>query len=425
MIISISTEIPRFQKMVEFVTILYLAFMFIALYFFSFFIILTFRNRDKIFTYSKPNIKFSKTILIPAYNEQESIKETIDHIMALNYPKKNLEVIVINDGSTDNTAELVKNLIKKYPNLKLIDKKNSGKADSLNQGVKKAKGELIAIVDSDSFPSPESLKKLSGFFDNPKMGAVTSFVRVRNKNYSLFSKIQSIEYLLMGWSRKLLDFVDSVYVTNGPLSLYRKSYVLKVGGFDPNSVTEDIDITWNMLNHNYKTSMCLDADVSTIVPTKFKKWFRQRTRWGLGGLQAIQKYKSMFLKKGMFGAFILPYVSFSIILSLAIFLFSTYLILKNVLRRLLTITYSISTQSTVFSLQDINLYPSIIIFYFIILFTLSLSYSWYILKTTEFEEKLGIKKFFNILFYILIYLTLYPLVWFASIYRFIMKDVKW
>lgn len=424
MTISISIKALS-PKMIEFVTILYLTFMFIALYFFSLFIILTFRNHNQLFAHPKPNTNFFITILIPAYNEQNSISDTIKHVMTLNYPKNKLEVIVINDGSSDNTSKIVRNLIKKYSNLRLIDKKNSGKANSLNIGVKKAKGELIAVVDSDSFPSPDSLKKLSGFFDNSKMSAVTSFVRVRNKNHSLFSKIQSIEYLLMGWSRKLLDFVDSVYVTNGPLSLYRKSYVLKVGGFDPNSVTEDIDITWNMLNHNYKTSMCLDADVSTIVPVKFKNWFRQRTRWGLGGLQAIQKYRSMFFRKGMFGAFILPYVSFSIILSLATFLFSTYLILKNVLRRLLTISYSVSTQSTIFSFQDINLYPSVIIFYFIILFALSLSYSWYILKSTEFEEKLGVKKFFNIIFYILIYLTLYPLIWFASIYRFVKKDVKW
>ena len=89
------------------------------------------------------------------------------------------------------------------------------------------------------------------------MGAVTSFVGVRNKENNFFAKIQSIEYLIMGWTRKLFDFIDSVWCTNGPLSLYRKSYILKVGGFDLNTVTEDIDITWNMLNHNYKTSMCL------------------------------------------------------------------------------------------------------------------------------------------------------------------------
>lgn len=409
----------------EFVTIIYLAFMFVALYMFSFFIILTFRNRQNLFLYPSPNTDFLITVLIPAYNEENSIESTINHVMQSDYPKNKLEVIVINDGSSDSTSKIVKQLIKKYPRLKLINKENSGKADSLNLGIKKAKGELIAVVDSDSFPSPNSLKKLTGFFNNPEMGAVTSFVTVRNKNDNFFAKIQSLEYVILAWSRKLLDFVDSVYVTNGPLSLYRKSFIVKVGGFDKNTVTEDIDITWNLLNHDYKTAMCLDANVSTIAPSKFKSWFKQRTRWGLGGLQAIQKYRKMFFRKGMFGAFILPFVSFSIILSIATFLFSTYLILRTILAKLLTLTYSISTNSAVFTLQEINLYPSVIVFYFIVLFTLSICYSWYILKAIKYEENLNLKKFFTLLFYILVYLTLYPLVWFTSIYRFLKKDYKW
>lgn len=409
----------------EFVTIIYLAFMFVALYMFSFFIILTFRHRKELFLYPAPNKNFLITVLIPAYNEADSIETTINHVLQSDYPKEKLEVIVINDGSSDNTSNIVKQLLKKYSNLKLIDKQNSGKADSLNLGIQKAKGELIAVVDSDSFPAPESLKKLTGFFDNPKMSAVTSFVTVRNKNDNFFAKIQSLEYVILGWSRKLLDFVDSVYVTNGPLSLYRKSFVIEVGGFDKNTVTEDIDITWNLMNHNYKTGMCLDADVSTIAPSKFKPWFKQRTRWGLGGLQAIQKYKKMFFKRGMFGAFVLPFVSFSIILSLATFVFSTYLILKTILTKVLTMTYSVSTNSAIFTLQEINLYPSVILFYFVVLFTLSISYSWYILKSTKYEENLTLKKFLTLIFYILVYLTLYPLVWFTSIYRFLKKDYKW
>ena len=399
--------------------------MFIALYMFSFFIILTIKNKKNLFSYPNPNPNFDISILIPAYNEENSIKDTIEHVMQSDYPKDKLEVIVINDGSTDNTKNVVNRLFKKYHNLKLLDKKNSGKANSLNEAIKIARGELIAVVDSDSFPEKESLKKLTGFFNDEKMGAVTSFVGVRNKDNNFFAKIQSIEYLILGWSRKLFDFVNSVWCTNGPLSLYRKKYVIEVGGFDPNTVTEDIDITWNLLNHNYKTSMCLDANVTTIVPESYKAWFRQRTRWGLGGLQAIKKYKKMFFKKGMFGAFILPYISFSIILSIAAFLFSIYLITKSLIARSLITGYSIYAETPLITFQEINLYPSVIIFYFIVLFTLSISYSLYVLKKTKYEKDINIKKFFNILFYVLIYLTLYPLVWFVSIHRFIKKDYKW
>ena len=399
--------------------------MFIALYMFSLFIILTIRNRSELFSYPKPNLNYFITAIIPAHNEEESIKETVEHVMQLNYPKDKLEVIIANNASTDKTLKIAKQLKEKYKNIKIIDTKIPGKANVLNLAIKQSKGELIAVVDSDSFPHPDSLKKLTGFFDNPKMGAVTSFVKIRNKEKNFFARIQSLEYLLLGWNRKLLDFLDSVNVTNGPLSLYRKKYIENVRGFDTKTVTEDIDITWNMMKHDYKTAMCLDANVTTIAPTKFKPWFAQRTRWGLGGLQALQKYKSMYFKKGMFGSFILPFVSLSIVLSIATFIFSSYLITKSIITRALITGYSISTDSPIITLQEINLYPSVIIFYFVVLFTLSITYFWYILKITKYEKKTNLKKFFNLLFYTLLYLTLYPLVWFASIYRFIKKDYKW
>ena len=231
--------------------------------------------------------------------------------------------------------------------------------------------------------------------------------------------------MVLGWARKLLDFIDSVYVTNGPLSLYKKKYVQEIGGFDTKTVTEDIDITWNLLSHNYQTAMCLDAKVSTVVPHKFKQWFRQRTRWGLGGLQAIFKYKKMFFKKGMFGAFIIPFVSFSIIVSLIAFTFSTYLILKSLSTRILITGNSINSKVSIFHLQNINLFPSVILFYLIVLFTCSIIYYNYILYQTKYEKKLSVKRLFNLVFYILIYLAIYPSIWFNSIRRFIIKDHKW
>lgn len=399
--------------------------MFIALYMFSFFTILTIKNRKELFSYPKAKREYFVSVLIPAYNEEQSIRETIEHIMALEYPKVKLEVIAINDGSTDKTEEIIKKLMNKYANLKLLDKKNSGKANSLNEGIKVAQGELIAVVDSDSFPSKDSLKKLIGYFDDKEMGAVTSYVNVRNKDQNFFGKLQSLEYVLLGWSRKLLDFVGSVYVTNGPLSVYRKEYVIKVGGFNPKSVTEDIDITWNLLCHSYKTAMCLDARVSTIAPTTFKKWFKQRTRWGVGGLQAISKYRSMFFKKGMFGMFILPFVSLSIIISLITFIFSSYLVLKGILTQSLVTGYSIISDVSILHFQNINLYPSVIIFYMLVLFSLSIAYYHYILYKVGYEEKLTVKRFFNLVFYMILYLAFYPVVWLNSIYKFTRKDFGW
>tara|TARA_Y100000034_G_C6861133_1_gene391914 strand:+ start:187 stop:1419 length:1233 start_codon:yes stop_codon:yes gene_type:complete len=409
----------------EFVTIIYLVLMFLALYVMALFIILTIVHHKKIFLYPPLTKHYSLSVLVPAYNEEDSIAETIQHVAELDYPKNKLEIIVVNDGSNDGTFKIAKKLEKKYSNLVVIDKKNSGKADSLNKGIEIAKGELIAVVDSDSFPSRESVKKMVGFFDNPQMGAVTSFVTVRNSGKNLLTKLQTVEYLLLGWTRKILDFIDSVFVTNGPLSIYRKEFVEKVGGFDLTTVTEDIDITWNLLDHGYKTGMCLDARVTTIVPETFKIWWNQRIRWGVGGIQAIDKYKSSFFRRGIFGVFIIPFVSLSILVSIGAFLFSFYIVGRSFFVRLLTTGYSIASQSSFIHFQEINLYPSVLFFFFIVLFASSFIYYGYILRRVEDSTGLSTRKFFRLLFYMLIYLSLYSIVWFPSVYRFLRKDFRW
>lgn len=412
--------------MTDFITTLYLVFMFVAMYFFFFYILLIIRNRHRIFEYPKPKRNYTVSVLVAAHNEESTIEATINHVMESDY-KGIIDVIVINDGSKDKTAEIVRKLQKKYGKLKLLDKKiNSGKADSLNQGIKLAKGELIAVVDADSYPEKQSVEKLIGFFDDEKVGAVTSAVFVRNKK-NFLTRMQTIEYIVLAWTRKLLDFLDAVYVTNGPLSIYRKKGLIEVGGFDTKTVTEDIEVTWHLLSKGYKTKMCLGAFVTTTVPETFRRYWRQRERWGIGGIQAIFKYKKTFLKKGMLGFFVIPFVSFSILLSMGVFLFGFYLFLRKFLLTYLSTKYSYLANTYLFSLQDINLHPSILIFFTIILFTVAFIYSRYILKIlgSEKGEWQEVRNLFNRLFYLLVYLSLYPLIWFTAIYRMVKGNYKW
>ncbi|MBU0957947.1 MAG: glycosyltransferase family 2 protein [Nanoarchaeota archaeon] len=411
----------------EAVTIIYLVLMFVALYMFFFFIILIVRNKNRMFDYPVAKKKYKVTVLAAGLNEEKTIEGTVNAIMNSNYDKKYLEVIVINDGSTDNTSKVVRGLMKKYKNLKFIDrKKNIGKAASLNEGIKMAKGELIAVVDADSFPAKDSIQMQTGYFNDPMVGGVTSAVFLRNKT-KFIEKLQVVEYIVLAWTRKLLDFIDSVYVTNGPLSMYRKSILNEVGGFDPNTITEDIDLTWNILNHGYKTKMCLSAFVTTVAPNKFKAWFRQRVRWGIGGLLAIWKYRKSFLKNGMFGFFVIPFVSISILLSVSVFLFAMYLIMRSLFLAYLSSTYSAAADTTWIRLQDLNLNPSILVFFTVVLFTTSFIYTRFILMAlgTKEHEWQEIKSLFNRLFYLLAYLGLYPIVWFGSFYRMIRRDYRW
>ena len=412
--------------MPDFITTVYLIFMFLALYFFFLFILIVIRNRHRVFEYHKPKRQYSVSVLIAGYNEEKTIKDTIQHVIDSDY-KGLKEIIVINDGSKDNTLKTVRKLQQKYKNLKLINnKENIGKSDSLNKGIKLSKGELIAVIDADSYPEKESIRKLVGFFNDEKMGAVTSAVFIRNKKKFL-SRLQQIEYIVLAWNRKLLDFIDSVYVTNGPLSMYRKKGLVEVGGFDKDTVTEDIDVTWNLMAHDYHTAMCLDAFVTTTAPSKFKQWWRQRERWGIGGLQAINKYKKYLLKKGMLGLFVIPFVSLSILLSIFAFVFGFYLISKSFFSSYLSVRYSFLADTYIFSLQNLNLHPSILIFFIVILFSVAFIYIRYVLtilgnKKGEWGE---VKNLFNRLFYLLVYLTLYPLIWFSAIYRIIKGDYRW
>lgn len=406
----------------ETLTLVFLIFLFLAILFFSLFIVILINNRRNLFYYPKPKKKFSLTFLVPAYNEEKTIAETIKALLASTYPIK--EVIVINDGSKDNTLKIVKNLQKKYSNLKLINKKNTGKADSLNQGIKIAKGEIIAVTDADSYPQKDAVEKMIGFFNDNKVGAVTSCVFLKN-NKTFFEKIQEIEYIVLAWTRKLLDFIDSVYVTNGPLSMYRAKALKEVGGFDPQSITEDIEVTWHILSKGHKTKMSLGSKVYTTTPNKLKPWWKQRLRWGIGGIDTIIKYKSYFFKKGMFGFFIIPFVTFTIFMSVIGFLFGSYIIYKQIAARALYTSYSFSLQSAILRAENINANPTIILIIVIILFVMSYSYSSYVFKKMEQKYILQPRKIFNRLFYMLIYLTLYPLIWFDAIYRIIKKERKW
>ena len=130
-------------------TWIYLVLFFFGIFFIMIFIILHYRNLKILFDSPKLKKYPSVSILVPAYNEEGNLEDSVEHLIELEYPKEKLEIIIINDGSKDNTAKIAEKLSKKYKQIILLNKKNSGKADSLNQAIKIAKGELIAVVDAD------------------------------------------------------------------------------------------------------------------------------------------------------------------------------------------------------------------------------------------------------------------------------------
>ena len=128
-----------------------------------------------------------------------------------------------------------------------------------------------------------------------KIQSLIWLVLVSNRK-NFLEKVQIIEYKMIAFMRRLLSFVEGVYVTPGPLAMYRKNAFDRVGGFDQKNLTEDIEITWHLVKDGYLIRMSSNARVFTITPNKWKVWFRQRIRWNMGGIQTILKYKQKALK---------------------------------------------------------------------------------------------------------------------------------
>lgn len=394
------------------------------MFFFGIFFIIIFiiiHKRYYNYLYKSPPIKRypSVSFLVPAYNEEDSIKETVEAIIKIEYPKNKKEIILINDGSKDDTLKIAKSLAKKYREVKILDKPNSGKADSLNQAIKIAKGELIAVTDADSCPEISSLIKMVGHFEEEGVAAVTSRVLVKNKRNWL-GKFQVLDYSIIAWTRKLLDFVNSVYVTNGPLSIYKKEVVKKVGGFDTKNLTEDIEITWHILNEGYQTRMSYDAIVYTTVPEDLKTWVKQRVRWNLGGLQTVHKYWRTMFKKGAFGYFVIPYVSASFILAIIGFLLLSRYVWVKGSYQIVSLYYSFSGYNF---LEYIDFSISITLLLILGAFFFILAIIYY--KIGFINSQTGNKGVLSILAYSFFYRSLYVIPLLIAIYKLLKGDIRW
>lgn len=406
----------------EILTGIYFFYMFISVYFLTLTIILYFQNKHRLFSHPPITKEYSLTVIIPAWNEQDSIKATIEHVFSTDYNGLK-RVIVVNDGSTDNTLKLAQSLTKKYKNLLVLDKKNSGKADSVNYAIKFANTDLVSVIDADSFPEKSAFSKMIGYFDDLEVGAVTATCTPKNRK-TFLEKMQTIEYKVIAFTRKLLEYIESIYVAPGSLSIYRRKALKEIGGFDRKNITEDIESTWHILSVGWKVRMSLSAHVYTRVPHTIKAWFRQRTRWALGGLQVLDKYKKFIFRNGIFGYFVVPFFAFGFILGLVGIGLALYMILKRVIFQYLFLDLGIGTGVDFFRTQDLLFAPSILNYFGIVLFILFFFFTIFVLAIME-DQMMEKQSFFNLLFYMTVYLLVYPIVTISSIYRWIKRDHKW
>ncbi len=245
------------------------------------------------------------TVIIPSYNSKQTIFEAIDACKKIEYEGK-LDILVIDDGSTDGSYQT----LQKTPGISLLrNTKNRGKASALNYAIGNCKGEIVACIDSDTYPAKDVLSKsVRHFYEHEKVASVVVFVCV-NKPRTILQRIQEIEYWIsFGFFFRTIASIDGLYVTPGPTALYRKDILQHLGGFDEQNLTEDMEIALRMQKNGYKIRACHETSVLTDVPGTIYKLYRQRLRWYRGGVMNILKYIDLFFnpKYGDFGLFILP-----------------------------------------------------------------------------------------------------------------------
>jgi len=410
--------------MVEFITVVFLVYSFIAFYFSFMFLLLYFQNRKEFFYYPKRKRDYELSIVVPCYNEEKDIGGTIQSLLDIKY-KGLKKIIIVDDCSTDGSYDIIKRYARKYSRVMAVQTpKNKGHAaGAKNYGVKFVKTELVGFTDADSYPLKDSAGKMVGFFNDPNVGAVTSTVLVKNRN-NFIEKLQGIEYKVIKFSRKLLEFIGAIYVTPGPLAIYNREIFHKVGGFDEKNLTEDIEITWNLQSKGYGIKMCVPSRVYTIAPTKIKNWLKQRNRWNIGGLQTIYKYRKYIIKKGMLGNFILPFFVLSWVLGLFGIFILAYRISRTLFVNYLGAKNSIIAQTTVLALRDINLTPNVLVFLGLTLFILGLFFTLLALANVK-EKNYKRTSVITLGFYLIFYLLAYPIILTTSIYKFLKGKKSW
>jgi len=235
----------------------------------------------------------SVSVIIPVYNEEAVIKQTIRAILQSRYPIT--EILVIDDGSTDHTAAIVRNTFFYEPTVTLIRKENGGKSSVLNLGFRRASGDIVVTIDADTIFTKDTISYLVTHFKDPRIAAVSGNCKIGNIRNQL-TLWQHIEYVTANnLERRACDELNCMMVVPGSNSAWRKSVVRDVGYFDYDTLAEDTDLTIKILNAGHKVVFDDRAVSYEECPENLKDFLKQRFRWSYGILQSLWKHKRRIL----------------------------------------------------------------------------------------------------------------------------------
>jgi len=398
--------------------------LFIGLYTAIYFIYTFLQYKKQVDEKSKSPSKFySVSIIVPAYNEEKTILKTLRSLLSLNYPKDKLNIVVVDDGSKDNTYKVVKGA--NLAGVTIYKKQNGGKYTALNFALEKINTDLVGALDADSFVDKNSLMRMVHRFDDSSVMAVTPSMRIY-KPRGILQRIQAMEYLMGLFLRKIFSVISSEHVTPGPFTIFRKSFFDRYGFYKKAYHTEDIEVALRIQSKGYKIQHASDAAVYTVGPDKFDVLFRQRVRWYYGFIENVIDYKHLFSRKyGILGIFILPvaFVSvFMVIIGAFIAIWRGYQGISDFVNRLIVTNFDFFSFFH-FSKPDLFYFQldSIAI---LSLFSLCLGLFMVLYAKKLSEEKLHLP--FSYILFLIAYWFLFAMWWIVSIfYKLTGRKTKW
>ena len=248
------------------------------------------------------------SVLIPAYNEEKVIATTIERILASDYP--DLEVLVIDDGSKDRTAEVVRARFPGEPRVRLLSVPNGGKAHALNAGLAQARGAVVVALDADTQFDTSTIARLVRWFADPAVGAVAGNAKVGNR-INMITRWQALEYIVaQNLERRALSALGTLTVVPGAVGAWRRAALSQLGGFPTDTLAEDQDLTIAIQVAGYRVVFDPAAVAWTEAPATFRGLGKQRFRWAYGTLQCLWKYRRITFnpRHGLLGTVALPQV---------------------------------------------------------------------------------------------------------------------
>ena len=248
------------------------------------------------------------SVIIPAFNEEKVIASTVARILSSDY--RNLEIIVVDDGSRDKTADVVREHFDGETKVTLVSVPNGGKARALNLGFARAKGDVVVALDADTEFDHDTISRLVRWFADPKVGAVAGNAKVGNR-VNMITRWQALEYIVaQNLERRALAALNTLTVVPGAVGAWRRTALVEIGGFPTDTLAEDQDLTIALQRAGFKVLFDSSAIAWTEAPATVRGLAKQRFRWAYGTLQCLWKYRDVMLnwRYGALGLVALPQV---------------------------------------------------------------------------------------------------------------------